>query len=153
MLYYKHLKIHLLLWCFSIFFQPTQQQTRSRRFLGESADNEESVHSPTEDVNSPTEDVNSPTEDAGQNQDNAEGKGKEWRAVPSFVYDFLLKAISTRVHVMIMPREVKLSFELSNAVTTCYVVPFVTPIANHNLGWNWGDSWITVWCHPFEALS
>ena len=40
MLYYKHLKIHLLLWCFSIFFQPTQQQTRSRRFLGESADNE-----------------------------------------------------------------------------------------------------------------
>jgi hypothetical protein len=50
--------------------QPTQQQTRSRRFLGGSADNEESV-------NSPTEDVNSPTEDAGQNQDNTEGKDKE----------------------------------------------------------------------------
>jgi len=50
--------------------QPTQQQTRSRRFLGESADNEESAHSPTEDVNSPTE-------DAGKNQDNAEGNGKE----------------------------------------------------------------------------
>ncbi|KAL6610768.1 hypothetical protein ACP70R_040737 [Stipagrostis hirtigluma subsp. patula] len=43
--------------------QPTQQQTRSRRFPSTSAENEEGV--------------NSPTEDTSENQDSIEGKDKE----------------------------------------------------------------------------
>jgi hypothetical protein len=51
---------------------------------------------------------------------------------------------------MIMPREAKLNFELSVTHLLHPVVPCMTPITNHNSGWNWGKFVERGVVSPFE---